>query len=182
MAPPALPTKEQILVACESRIATLINTADVNYFFKPDHVVRIELPDFQYLEDFTIFPENSDMVYFIADEEGLDEEEATEDEMSEEMELYVAVYRRIPSDAQVVNPFEEDYYVKSTDRAKMWSDFHRIMKVPDSTFGLGFVENVNITDNRPLWVNTPEEQEQWAGILFRVTVTFAFNAAEPWAT
>jgi len=179
----AEPTKEQLLVAMELRLNGINPITDPDYFFLPDFVGRVEMPELQYLER-TVFPDDGNMVYFIADEEGLDEEEATEDEMSEETEIWVAVYRRVPSGMQTENPFsiDGDYFVKSTERNRIWSDFFRSMSVPDSTLGLGFVENVNITDNRPLWSNTPDELEKWVGILFRVAVTFQFSRAEPWTT
>lgn len=176
-------TKESVLAAFEARLNTINPIDDPDYFFLPEHVARVEMPELQYIER-TVFPENSKMVYFLADEEGLDEESATSDEMSEEMEVWVAVYRRVPDDAQFVNPFsgDGDYYLKSTERTRIWSDFFRAMSVPDSTFGLGFVENVNVTDNRPLWADVPESLERWVGILFRVAVTFQFSRAEPWTT
>jgi hypothetical protein len=175
-------TKEQVLVAMESRLNQIDPVADPNYFFLPNYIVRVEMPELQYIER-TVFPEDGDTVYFIADEEGLDEEVATQDEMSEEMEVWVSVYRRVPSDKQTVNPFsaDMDYFVKSTQRTRIWCDFMRSMAVPDNTLGLGFVENVNITDNRPLWADVPEDLERWVGILFRVAITFSFNRAEPWA-
>ena len=129
-------TKEQLLVALELRLHTIDPIADPDFFFLPDNVARVEMPELQYLER-TVFPEQGKMVYFIADEEGLDEEEATEDEMTEETEIWVAVYRRVPEGAQTANPFspDGDYYVKSTDRNRIWSDFFRAMSVPDSTLG-----------------------------------------------
>lgn len=176
-------TKEQVLAAMELRLKGVSPLTDPNYFFLPDHVVRVEMPELQYLER-TVFPDDGTMVYFIADEEGLDEEEATEDEMTEETEVWVAVYRRVPSDKQTLNPFspDGDYFLKSTERTRIWSDFFRAMSVPDSTLGLGFIENVNITDNRPLWADVPESLEKWVGILFRVAITFQFSRAEPWTT
>lgn len=174
-------TKEQVLVALLSRLLLINAVVDENYFFTPDHVLRVEMPELQYLER-TIFPDDSNLVYFISDEEGVDEEEATEDEMNEDMETWVAVYRRVPSGVQTKNPFSTDYYVKSTERTRLWSDFFRSMSVPDATLGLGFVENVNITDNRPLWADVPESLEKWVGILFRVSISFQFSRAEPWTT
>lgn len=176
-------TKEQILVAMEDRIGTINPLNDADFFYHHEHVARVEMPELQYIER-VVFPEHSDMVYFIADEEGLDEESATSDEMTEEMEVWVSVYRRVPSDKQTINPFSEDgdYFIKSTVRTRIWSDFFRAMTVPDNTLGLGFVENVNITDNRPLWADVPEDLERWVGILFRVAITFAFSRAEPWTT
>lgn len=170
-------------MALELRLNTIDPDVDPDFFFLPDHVARVEMPELQYLER-TVFPEDGTMVYFIADEEGLDEEEATEDEMTEETEIWVAVYRRVPGEAQTANPFSTtgDYFVKSTERTRIWSDFFRAMSVPDSTLGLGFVENVDITDNRPLWADLPESLEKWVGILFRVAITFQFSRAEPWTT
>lgn len=174
-------TKEQVLVALEARLNLINPLDDPDYFFFPEHVARVEMPELQYIER-TVFPEDSNMVYFIADEEGLDEETATSDEMSEEMEVWVSVYRRVPRDKQTLNPFSEgeDYFVKSTERNRIWSDFFRAMSVPNNFLGLGFVENVNVTDNRPLWADVPEDLEKWVGILFRVAVTFQFSRAEPW--
>ncbi|MCP4878323.1 MAG: hypothetical protein GY896_22955 [Gammaproteobacteria bacterium] len=176
-------TKEQVLVALEARLNSINPISDNNYFFQPDHLVRVEPPELQYIEGL-VFPEGSKTVYFIADEEGLDEETATENEMSEETEVWIAVYRRVPSDKQTVNPFspDGDYFVKSTERNRIWSDFMRVLSIPDNHLGLGFVENVNITDNRPLWADIPEELQKWVGILFRLSITFIFNRAEPWET
>lgn len=175
--------KEVILLAMVDRINNIDPLTDDNYFHRPDFVGRVEMPELQYLER-TIFPDDSNLVYFIADEEGLDEEEATEDEMTEEMEVWVAVYKRIPQDKQTINPFstDGDYLLKSTERTRLWSDFMRALAVPDNFLGIGNVENVNVTDNRPLWADVPEDLERWVGILFRVAVIFRFSKAEPWAT
>jgi hypothetical protein len=175
-------TKEQVLAALELRLNSINPLVDPDYFFLPDHIARVEMPELQYLER-TVFPDGN-MVYFISDEEGLDDETATEDEMSEETEIWVAVYRRVPSSKQTINPFspDGDYFVKSKERTRIWSDFFRSMSVPDATLGLGFIENVNVTDNRPLWADIPESLEKWVGILFRVAVTFQFSRAEPWTT
>ncbi len=179
----AEPTKELVLAAMETRLKTINATSNPDFFFTPEHVTRVEMPELQYLER-TSFPEDSTMVYFIADEEGLLEEDATEDEMSEETEIWVAVYRRVPNDKQVLNPFSDsdDYFLKSKERNHIWNDFLLAMAVPNANLGLGFVENVNVTDNRPLWADVPDSLELWVGILFRVSVTFSFNQAEPWAT
>ena len=173
--------KEVILLALESRLGNIDPLTDANYFYRPDFVGRVEMPELQYLER-TVFPDDSDLVYFIADEEGLDEEEATEDEMTKEMETWVAVYKRVPQSANTVNPFEDDYFLKSTERTRLWNDFFRAVSVPDNFLGVGNVENVNVTDNRPLWADVPEDLERWVGILFRVAIIFRFNKAEPWAT
>jgi len=175
-------TKEQVLAALLLRLKSINPLTDPDYFFLPDHVIRVEMPELQYIENL-IFPEEGAMVYFVADEEGLDEEEATENEMTEETEVWVSVFRRVPEGKQIENPYlPQDYFVKSTERTRIWSDFFRAMSVPDSTLGLGFVENVNITDNRPLWADVPESLEKWVGILFRVAITFQFSRAEPWTT